>query len=114
MRRDAARDNVEARVCEREILGERRRVGLHAGRGIDGDDGGSTLAQPPCDVPAARRDVERRDTRRRLAPLDHEVEICAFRVRRALAVVVGAVAPEVHHFASSTARRAPSSIVASG
>ena len=66
--------------------------------------------------PEDRRDVEGRDPRPGLAPLDDEVEILTRRMDRALAVLIRAVTPDVGHtvLANSTARFAPSSIVASG
>ena len=114
MRGEPARDRVEAPVRERQALGGRGRVGAHSGRGIGRDDGRAGLAQAPRDVSAAGGDVEDGDAGPWLAPLDDEVEILAGRVDRARAVRVGALRPEVGHAASSTARRAPSSIVASG
>jgi len=69
------------------------------------------------DVAAAGGDVEHGDAWTGLAPGDDEIEVLAGRVRRALAVLVGAIAPDIRHeaaSANSTARRAPSSIVASG
>src|SRR5439155_26564553 len=66
---------VEAGIGEWKILAARSRVGLHAGRGIDGDDDCAGLAQAPCDMTAARCDVEDRDAGPGLAPLDHEIEI---------------------------------------
>ena len=90
-------------------------VRLHPRRSVDGHDLGAGLAQPPRDVAAARRDVEHGHARARLAPLDDEVEIVAGRVRRALAVRLARGRSRRRSFAaSSTARRAPSSIVASG
>ena len=102
VRGDAAGDGVEARVGEREMVGGRDHVGLHARRGVDGDDLRSRLAQPPRDVAAAGRDVEHRHARRRLAPRDDEVEIVAGRMRRARAVRLRALAPDV-----ASLRRAP-------
>src|SRR5581483_8099652 len=88
----------------------------HSRRGIHGDDGAAGLAQAPRDVAAPGRDVEDGDAGPGLAPGDDEVEVVAGRVDRALAVGLRAIAPDVGHAApaSSTARRAPSSIVASG
>src|SRR5205814_771643 len=128
MRGEPAGDRVEAGVGEWQILCARRRVGLHAGRGIDGDDRRARFPQPARDMAAARRDVEDGDARPRLAPLDDQVEILARRVDRALPIQVGPVAPDVAsrsgtgkagafapgrlrrayagHFASSTARLA--------
>src|SRR4051794_7851293 len=114
VRGDAARDCVEARVGEGEVFRGCGGGGLHARREIDGDDCRPCLAQPTRDVAAAGRDVQNCDARARLAPLDDEVEVFSLRVDRARAVGVGALGPDVRHFASSTARRAPSSIVASG
>src|SRR5262249_60983890 len=66
--------------------------------------------QTPGDVPAAGRDVERGLA---LRPGDQEVEVAALAVRVALDVRLGPLRPDVAHAASSTARLAASSIVAS-
>ena len=69
-------------------------VRLHARRGVAGDDRRQPrLAQPPRDVAAAGRDVERR----RAAPgrpLDEQVEVGALAVRRALAVGLARASPQ--------------------
>src|SRR5512142_1959706 len=114
VRRNATGHDVEARVGTRKMVGRRDHVRLHAGRRIDGDDLRTGLAQAPCDMPSTGGDVQDGDIRPRLAPLDDQVEIVSGRMRGALAVGLGPVAPEIAHAASSTARRAPSSIVASG
>ena len=101
------------RVGERQVLGAADDVGLHARRRIERDDLDPRLAQPPRDVPAARRDVERGPRARR--PLDEQVEIGALAVRLGLVAVQLARAryQTSRHAASSTARRAASSIVGS-
>jgi hypothetical protein len=91
VRRDAARDDVERVVREGNVLGARDDGRLHAGCGIDADDVAARLAQPPRNVPAAGRDVERLYALARLAPLDHQVEVGALAMRRALAEGLGAL-----------------------
>src|SRR5919204_617503 len=49
----------------------------HPGRRVDGHDLAPGLAQPPRDVPAPGRDVERLDALCRLAPFHDEVEVHA-------------------------------------
>src|SRR2546430_5130850 len=63
-------------------------------------------------MPAAGGDVQGLHALARVAPLDDQVEIRPFAVRRALAVGLGPIGPR-RHAASSTARRAASSIVGS-
>src|SRR6185503_11456615 len=112
VRRDPRRDDVESAVVERDVLGRRQHVGLHPGRRVQRDHLGAELTETPRDVAAAGGDVERLDALGRLAPLDQQVEVGAGAVRLALAVRLGALRPGAHA-ASSTARRAASSIVAS-
>src|SRR5205823_8101973 len=114
VRRDAAGHRVEAPVGEREMVGRRDHVGLHAGGRVDGNDVRTRLAQPTRDVAAAGGDVEHVHAGAWPAPRHDEVEVVAGGVRGALAVGPSTFVPEVRHAASSTARRAPSSIVASG
>ena len=116
VRRDPAGDDVEALVREGQVVRRSEDVGAHPGRRVDGHDLAALLAQPACDVAAPRRDVERLDALAGLAPLDEEVEVRARAVRLARPERFGAGRPDVAHAASasSTARRAPSSIVASG
>ena len=90
----------------------RQHVRPHPRRWVERDHLGPELAQPPRDVAAAGRDVECLDALGGLAPLDHEVEVGALAMARALAVRLGALRPGAHA-ASSTARLAASSIVAS-
>ena len=94
---DARRGELEARVCERQVLGEADDVRLHAGRGVAADHLKPRFAQAPRDVAAAGRHVDRGRAARR--PFDDQVEIGAGVVRRALAVQLGALAPDVAHTA---------------
>ena len=103
---------VEAPVLERQLLrAARRRPAPSPAPGRPSSTVEPGLAQPPRDVPAARRDVERRLRGRR--PLDDQIEVRPLAMRGALAVGLGALGPDVGHFASSTARFAASSIVGS-
>jgi hypothetical protein len=96
------------------VLGGRDHVGPHAGRRVERDDLRTFLAQPARDMAAAGRDVEDLHARVRVAELHDGVEVLARRMRRARAVRVRALVPDVAHaFASSTARFAASSIVGS-
>ena len=74
---DPAGDHVEAPIRERERLGCADDVGAHARRRVAGGDGAARRGQPPADVPAARRDIERGHARAGLAPLDEGVEVVA-------------------------------------
>ena len=80
---------------------------------IDFEQLAALLTEAPRDVTAARRDVERLDALLRLAHRDDGFEIVALHMCRGRAIRLGAGAPEVAHAASSTARRAASSIVGS-
>src|SRR5205085_906866 len=111
--RDPARDDVEAAVLEREVVGGSDHVGFHAGCRVDRDHGAAFLLETPRDVPAAGCDVEHLHVSAGLAPLDEQVEVRPFAMRRALAECLGALRPDVGHAASSTARWAASSIVGS-
>ena len=116
VRGDARDDGVEAAVGERDALGAGDHVRLHAGRRVERRHVQPRLAQPARHVAAARCDVERRFGALGQAPLDDAVEILALALLHRGAVGVGALRPDVRHRApaSSTARRAASSIVASG
>ena len=104
-------DDVEAPVGEGEVLGRADDVGLHPGEG-SAVTTSTLLAQPPRDVPAAGRDVERRPRSRR--PLDDQVEIPALSVLGALPVGLRALVPDAHRApASSTTLSAAESIVSS-
>src|SRR5215204_2815350 len=107
--RDAADDDVEALVGKRDVLAPADDIGLHAGRGIDGDDVQSRCAQPAGRVTSTGGDVECRF--RAFGPLDDEIEVLTFAMRFGVAVELRALAPA--HAASSTARFAASSIVGS-
>jgi hypothetical protein len=111
--RDPARDDVEAAVRKRKILGSRDDCRLHPGRGIDADDLATCFAKSPGDVPAPGRDVEGLNAGTRLAPLDQQVEIGTFAMDCALPERLRPLRPKIRHAASSTARRAASSIVGS-
>ena len=65
VRRDPRDDDVERAVRKRQCLGRADDIGLHAGRGVEGDDFCACLAQTARNVPTAGRDVERRDARDR-------------------------------------------------
>src|SRR6185437_13425003 len=108
--RDPGRDRVEAPVGKGDVLCRSENVCAHPRRGIERRNREAVLAKTPGDVPAAGRHVERRLA---LRPRDEQVEVAAFAVRVALDVRLGALGPDVAHAASSTARRAASSIVAS-
>src|SRR5262249_47681450 len=110
VRRDPRRDRVETGVRERDVLGRGEHVGPHAGRRAERRPLQADLPPPTGDVAAARRDVERRLA---LCPGDEQVEVAALAVRVALDVGLRTLGPGVAHAASSTARRAASSIVAS-
>jgi hypothetical protein len=104
---DARDDDVERAVGEREVLGARDDVGPHPRGRVDRDHRlAAGLLQPPRDVAAARGDVERLHARPGLTPLDHEVEVRAFTVRRAVPKRLRALRPHVAHAAAanSTAR----------
>jgi hypothetical protein len=108
-----ARHDVEDAVFERELLGARDDVRLHAGGRVRANHLKAGLAEPTRDVAAARRDVEGAPPGRLGRPLDDQVEVFARAVRLAVAIERGALAPDLAHAASSTARRAASSIVGS-
>src|SRR5438552_12682346 len=116
MRGYAAGDGVEAGVGEWEVVGRGDHVRLHPGRGVHGYDMGAELSEAPRNMTAPTRDVEHGHAGTGLAPRDDQVEVLPRSVRRARPVGLRPVVPEVSHAAaaSSTARRAPSSIVASG
>src|SRR5581483_4658238 len=111
MVRHARGDDVEAALGERQMLGARDHVGEHPRRGVGRHDLDALLPEPPRDVAATGGDVERGS--RAAGPFDEQVEVRALLVRRALSVELGALAPDVAHFASSTDLRAASSIVGS-
>ena len=110
VRRDPRDDEVEGAVRERQILGAADHVRLHPGRGIGADDLEAGVAQPPRDVAAAGGDVERGLAA--LGPADDQVEILALALLGRVPVGLGA-GRSSRSCASSTALRAPSSIVAS-
>ena len=58
VRGDTAGDSVEARVGEREMVGRRDHIGLHARRRVNGDHLRPGLSQPPRDVASAGGDVQ--------------------------------------------------------
>ena len=87
----AARDDVERAVGERKRLRAADDVGAHARGGVARDDLEPRVAQPPRDVPAARRDVER--GRRAGSPGDEPVEVLALAVRIRVDVRLRPVAP---------------------
>src|SRR5207302_7208879 len=79
-----------------------------------GDDGATGLPEAARDMSATGRHVEGGDPGSRLAPLDEQVEVFTAAVHRALAECLRSLRPKVlGHAASSTARRAASSIVGS-
>src|SRR5206468_3842075 len=88
-------------------------VRLHPRRRVDRHHLAARLAEPPGHVAAPGRDVEHLHALLRLAPLDDEVEVLARAVWLARAESLGTGRPDVAHAASSTARRAASSIVGS-
>src|SRR6266576_1226429 len=113
MGRDAARHDVEAPVLKRQILGARHDVGTHSRCRVDGDHRAAVLAEPSRNMASPGRDVEHLHPVARVAPLDQQIEVRSFAMRRALSEGLGPLRPDVSHAASSTARRAASSIVGS-
>ena len=107
----SGRNDVEALVRERERLRRADDVRLHPRRCVAAHDLEPCFPEPPRDVPAAGRDVERRARPGR--PLDDQVEILALAMRIAVAIGARSLVPHVLHPASSTTRRAASSIVSS-
>src|SRR6266508_1307717 len=110
---DPADRHVETPVREGNVFPPRHDIGLHPRRRIERDDVGAGLAQPARDVAAAGRDVDRGHVLARLAELDDAVEVSALAMRRALAHGLRSLRPGIRHAASSTTRRAASSIVGS-
>ena len=88
---NTARHHVEASVREGQLLGGRDDVGPHARRRVDRDHRAALLAEAPRHVAPAGGDVEHLHVMARLAPLDEEVEVRPFAVRRTLAKRVRAL-----------------------
>src|SRR5688500_4160206 len=105
---DAARDDVEARVGERELLGAADNRRLPAWGRVDRDDFETSPAQHPGDMASPGSDVE---PGRALRPFGEELQVAPLAVRVALTISLGPFRPDIGHAASSTARLAASSIV---
>ena len=93
MRRGTARDNVETRVLEGELLRTADDVRLHARRGIAGHDVEPRVTQTARDVATARRDVER--SARAGGPGHEKLQVVAAPMSVRLDVRLRSLAPDV-------------------
>ena len=101
VRRDPRDREVEARSANGSSSARQIDVRLHPRRRVAAHDLEPGLAQPPRDVPAAGRDVDRRPAS--LRPLDDQVEVRPFDVHRARPVELGPLAPGIAHSQPSLA-----------